>query len=100
MRRNSLLVVFTMTLILWGGASADLLAQTKPATRTEEAPLRVALAGLVDGHASGFFDRFQHRPDLEVVGIAQADRQLRAQFAQEYGLTPGSCYFHLGGMPE
>src|SRR5258708_9658100 len=98
MRRNCFLVVFTMTLILWGAASADLLAQTKPATRTEEAPLRVALAGLVHGHVNGFFDRFQHRADLQVVGIAEPDRQVAAQFAKRHGLAPGLFYSDLEEM--
>ncbi len=98
MRRNSFPVVFSITLILLAGASADLLAQTKPATKTEEAPLRVALAGLVHGHVNGFFDRFQHRADLQVVGIAEADRQLAAQFAKKYGLPPGLFYSDLEEM--
>jgi predicted dehydrogenase len=98
MRRNCFLVVFSITLILLAGASADLLAQTKAATKAEEAPLRVALAGLVHGHASGFFDRFQHRADLQVVGIAEADRQLTSQFAKKYGLAPGLFYSDLEEM--
>jgi predicted dehydrogenase len=98
MRRDSFLVVFSMTLILLAGASADLLAQTKPATKADEAPLRVALAGLVHGHVNGFFDRFQHRADLEVVGIAEADGQLAAQFAKRYGLAPGLFYSDLEEM--
>src|SRR5712664_3475509 len=95
MRRNSFPAVFSITLILLAGASADLLAQTKPATKAEEAPLRVALAGLVHGHASGFFDQFQHRADLRVVGIAEPNRQLAAQFAKRYGLAPGLFYSDL-----
>jgi predicted dehydrogenase len=98
MRRNCFLVVFSITLILLAGASGDLLAQTKAATKAEEAPLRVALAGLVHGHASGFFDRFQHRADLQVVGIAEADRQLTSQFAKKYGLAPGLFYSDLEEM--
>jgi predicted dehydrogenase len=98
MRRNSFLVVFSMTLVLLAGSFADLRAQTKSATEKEKAPLRVGLAGLVHGHASGFFDQFQHREDLQVVGIAEADRQLTAQFAKSYGLAPGLFYSDLEEM--
>src|SRR5260370_1215514 len=98
MRRNCFLVVFSITLNLLAGASADLLAQTKPATKTEEAPLRLALAGLVHGHVNGFFDRFQHRADLQVVGIAEPDRQVAAQFAKRHGLGPGLFYSDLEEM--
>src|SRR5260370_20993424 len=80
------------------GASGDMLAQTKPVTKPEEAPLRVALAGLVHGHVNGFFDRFQHRADLQVVGIAEPDRQVAAQFAKRHGLAPGLFYSHLAGI--
>src|SRR5260370_27262467 len=79
-------------------AAADSRAQSKPETRKDEAPLRVVLAGLVHGHASGFFDQFQHRADLRVVGIAEPNRQLAAQFAKRYGLEPGLFYSDLEEM--
>ena len=98
MRRNSFLVVFSMTLVLLAGSLTDLRAQAKSAAEKEKAPLRVGLAGLVHGHASGFFGQFQHREDLQVVGIAEADRQLAAQFAKSYGLAPGLFYSDLEEM--
>jgi predicted dehydrogenase len=69
----------------------------KPLTK-EDAPLRVALAGLVHGHASGFFDQFQHRTDMQVVGIAEADGQLVAQFEKRFGLAPNLFYSDLEEM--
>src|SRR5216683_406834 len=87
-----------MTFILLAGAAADSTAQAKPEMNADEAPLRVALAGLVHGHAFGFFDQFQNRTDLQVVGIAEADRQLAAQFAKSYGLAPELFYSDLEEM--
>src|SRR6202171_89452 len=98
MRRNSFLVVFSMTVVLLAGSLADLRGQTTSATEKEKAALRVAFAALVHGHATGFFDQFQHREDLQVVGIAEADRQLSAQFAKSYGLAPGLFYSDLEEM--
>jgi len=98
MRRNTFLAVFSMTLVLFAGSRVTLRAQTKPAAEKENAPLRVALAGLVHGHAFGFFDQFQNRADLQVVGIAEADRQLVAQFTKKYGLAPGLLYSDLEEM--
>src|SRR6267143_1870197 len=98
MRRNTFVALFSMTLVLFAGSSVTLRAQTKPATEKENAPLRVALAGLVHGHAFGFFDQFQKRTDLQVVGIAEADRQLVAQFAKRFGLAPGLFYSDLEEM--
>jgi glucose-fructose oxidoreductase len=78
--------------------AVDSSAQSKAEMKKEEAPLRVALAGLVHGHAFGFFDQFQKRTDLQVVGIAEADRQLVAQFSKTYKLEPGLFFSDLEEM--
>ena len=98
MRRTAFLALLLMTTALLVGASADSRGQTKSATKKEEAPLRVALAGLVHGHALGFFDQFQKRADLQVVGIAEPDRQLAAQFRKSYGLQADVFYSDLEEM--
>jgi predicted dehydrogenase len=98
MRRISSPPFFAMIAVLLVCATADSRAQSKPETKKDEAPLRVALAGLVHGHASGFFDQFQHRADLRVVGIAEPNRQLAAQFAKRYDLAPGLFYSDLEEM--
>src|SRR6266446_6393607 len=97
MRRTSFTAFFLIFAALLAGESADSRGQANPAMK-EEAPLRVALAGLVHGHAFGFFDQFQRRRDLQVVGIAEADHQLREQFAKRYGLQPGIFYSDLEEM--
>jgi len=97
MRRTSFTAFFLIFAALLAGESADSRGQANPAMK-EEAPLRVALAGLVHGHASGFFDQFQHRSDLQIVGIAEADRQLAGKFAKSYGLAPGLFYSDLEEM--
>ncbi len=96
--RNSLLAVFLMALALLVGASAESRGQTKAATKAEDEPLRVALAGLVHGHAFGFFDQFQKRTDLQIIGIAEADGQLVAQFEKKYNLASSLFYSDLEEM--
>src|SRR5712664_2782204 len=98
MRRNSLPIVALVCAAIFSLATANGRGQTKPADKKEEPPVRVVLAGLVHGHAFGFFDQFQHRADLRVVGIAEPDRQLTAQFAKRYGLAPGLFYSDLEEM--
>jgi predicted dehydrogenase len=98
MRPNFFLAVFLMGLAPFTGMRLNPPRQSAPATDLEVAPLRVALAGLAHGHAFGFFDQFQHRADLKVVGIAEADRQLSAQFAKSYGLAPSLFYSDLEEM--
>jgi len=60
-------------------------AQTPPATQTS-APLRVAIAGLVHGHAEGFFHQYKDRPDIQIVGVAEPDQQLFQRYAKKYAL--------------
>jgi scyllo-inositol 2-dehydrogenase (NADP+) len=98
MRRISFPLFFAMIAVLLVCATADSRAQSKPETKKDEAALRVVLAGLVHGHAFGFFDQFQHRADLQVVGIAEPNRHLAAQFAKRYGLEPGLFYSDLEEM--
>src|SRR5229473_7524804 len=97
MRRNSFANFFLMIAVLLAGAGADLRAQGKP-EKKEEAPLRVVLAGLAHGHAFGFFDQFQKRTDLQVVGIAEADGQLVAQFEKKYNLASSLFYSDMEEM--
>ena len=78
--------------------ASDSPAQSKQEMKMDEAPLRVALAGLAHGHAFGFFDQFQNRAELQVVGIAEADGQLVAQFEKKYGLAPNIFYSDLEEM--
>ncbi len=49
-------------------------------------PLRVAIAGLVHGHVDGFFRGALKRQDIQIVGIAEADRALFEMYAKKYGL--------------
>ena len=85
-------IVVPMFVALLFLAAAGSTAQSKQEMKMDEGPLRVVLAGLAHGHAFGFFDQFQKRTDLQVVGIAEADGQLVAQFEKKYGLAPGIFY--------
>jgi predicted dehydrogenase len=96
--RRSRFLDFSLAMVLLAFASSNLRAQAEPEMKKEEAPLRVAMAGLVHGHASGFFDQFQKRADLQVVGIAEADGQLVEYFEKKYSLAPGLFYSDLEEM--
>jgi predicted dehydrogenase len=58
----------------------------------EPEPLRVAIAGLVHGHAGGFFTNFLHRPDMRIVGINDPDRSLFDRYAKQFSI--GSSLYH------
>ena len=59
------------------------------------APLRVVVAGLVHGHAAGFFHRYLHDPELEIVGIAEPSRVLFDRYAKQFGLAPALYHADL-----
>jgi len=71
------------------------LASAQSQTTNNPAPLRVVVAGLVHGHASGFFEHYQHRPELEIVGIAEPNQPLSEQYAARFGLEKKLFYFAL-----
>ena len=66
-------------------------AQTLPA----QPPLRVGIVGLVHGHVHGFLDQSRHSPEIEIVGIAEPDRQLLSQAATRYGFAQSALFTDL-----
>ena len=65
---------------------AVLLPPVATARRQDPQPLRVAVAGLVHGHADGFFSHTLGRQDVEIVGIAEPDRSLFDRYSAKFGL--------------
>ncbi len=69
-------------------------AQTSP----PRPPLRVGIVGLVHGHVHGFLDQSRHSPEIEIVGIAEPDRQLLSQAAARYGFDQSTLFTDLEDM--
>src|ERR1700690_1989052 len=72
------------------------ISHAQTAAGTE--PLRVAIAGLAHGHAQGFFERSLHRPDIQIVGIAEADQQVVSRYATQFGLDRSLMFADLEDM--
>jgi len=62
--------------------------------------MRVAIAGLAHGHITGFLDHYQHDPRIQIVGIAETDREFATRVASQYKLDPALLYADLGDMLE
>jgi len=58
-------------------------------------PLRVAIAGLVHGHADGFFSHSLNRPEIQIVAIAEPDRALFDRYAAKFHLDPSLYHLDL-----
>jgi predicted dehydrogenase len=72
-------------------ASLVFCAAALPAAETKP-PLRVAIAGLVHGHADGFFSSSLHRADIQIVAVAEPDRALFDRYAAKFHLD--SSLYH------
>jgi predicted dehydrogenase len=64
----------------------------------DEAPLRIAIAGLAHGHVSGFLNAAMKRPDARIVAIFDADPALVASYAKRYNLPAEAQFTDLGKM--
>jgi scyllo-inositol 2-dehydrogenase (NADP+) len=61
-------------------------------------PLRLGMAGLVHGHAAGFLSRYRDSREIELVGIAEPDRDVAARYIQRSRLDSTSVYPSLEVM--
>jgi predicted dehydrogenase len=84
-------LVVILLLSLFNGVS---IAQSQAA----HPPLRVGIVGLVHGHVHGFLEQFRHSPEIDIVGIAEPDRQLLSQAAEKYGFDRQHLFTDLEEM--
>lgn len=82
--RNRITVVFCILFVSIVSAPSMFAADAPP--------LRVAIAGLVHGHAGGFFSHALQSKDIQIVGIAEPDRALFDQYAAKFKLD--SSLYH------
>src|SRR5580658_7430135 len=61
-------------------------------------PLRVGIVGLVHGHVHGFLGESRRSPEIEIVGVAEPDRQLLAQTGTRYGFDRAILFTDLEEM--
>ena len=64
----------------------SLICRASTCAAEQKPPLRVVIAGLVHGHASGFFSNSLHRADIQIVAVAEMDRALFDQYAAKFHL--------------
>jgi scyllo-inositol 2-dehydrogenase (NADP+) len=69
-----------------------LLVGVFPSARAQERPLRLAIAGLVHGHVSGFLRAARARPDVQLVGIYDPSVSLQRKYGETFKL-PSEIFF-------
>jgi predicted dehydrogenase len=79
-----------------------MLAMLSPAAglpaRAQEKPLRLAIAGLVHGHVSGFLNSAQARNDVQIVGVYEPDPLLLRSYGEKYNLPRETLFTDLNQM--
>lgn len=68
-------------------------------TAQQTKPLRVGIAGLTHDHVRGILAR-AHDGDIEIVGIAESNRELAEQYLKQFNLPESLLYSSLDEMLE
>src|SRR5947209_140384 len=61
-------------------------------------PLRLGMAGLVHGHASGFLSRYRDSREIDLVGISEPDPDVAARYIKQARLDPATVHRSLDEM--
>jgi len=67
---------------------------------TPAPPLKVAIVGLEHGHVEGFLAQLPKHPDVQLVGIADADSALMAKYQEKYSLPETLFFKSMANMIE
>jgi predicted dehydrogenase len=84
-------------MLLTVALSAPRAQPTCPDSGAAEAPLRLAVAGMVHGHVHGFLSARPYE-SVRVVGVAEADTALLRRRADQYDVGPDRRYADLDTM--
>lgn len=96
-------VIAVVVAALMGVAGGPCFAASRARTdgqagRGSQAPIRVAIAGLVHGHVFGFFHQYLHSPLIQIVGIEEPNHAFALRVAKQYGISTKLLYTNLDEM--
>jgi predicted dehydrogenase len=74
------------------------IAAAPPGDARQVAPLRLAIAGLVHGHVSGFLRGAQGRQDVRIVGLFDLDQTLLHEYGRQYKLPDNTLFTNVAVM--
>jgi predicted dehydrogenase len=79
-------------------ALAIIVTFAAPPRAQDPAPLRLAIAGLVHGHVSGFLRAALKRTDVRIVGVFDPDAALVRKYADAFKLPETSLFADVTSM--
>ena len=68
------------------------------AADADRQPVKIAIVGLVHDHVRGFLPGVLTRPDVKLVGVVEANAELRAAYATRYNLDAGILFTSLDDL--
>jgi predicted dehydrogenase len=84
-------IVIVLLCFLSGISNIQVQAQS-----ANNAPVRIAVAGITHGHVAWILSR--NKPDVTLVGIYEPDNELAQRYAKKYGFSTSLVYHDLGKM--
>lgn len=90
--------MFRLAIFVLTSALVSTLALGRFSDAQTHPPLRVGIVGLTHGHVHGFLEHYRHSPEIEIVGIAEPDRQLLNAAAAKYGFDQALLFTDLEEM--
>ena len=82
----------------FGAVAAGTLVGAAPSPSPSAPPLRLGMAGLVHGHASGFLARYRDSKAVEIVGISEPNREAADRYARQSRIDPATMSRSLDEM--
>lgn len=79
------------------GILFNIMIATTTTAQTQDAPIRLAVAGLTHGHAGWIFER-KNKTDVTLVGIYEPNTELARRFATKYNLSASLFFTDLNKM--
>src|SRR4051812_42386506 len=95
MMTRLLLAALVLATVACGVSPADAQPAAPAATR-----LKLGVIGFHHDHVFGFFRSYLQRPDIEIVGYVEADKELAARIAARYHLDPKTIYASVDELIE
>ena len=78
--------------------SFGVLSAVRTSSAQDPVRLSIVVIGLEHGHVAGFFRNNLSRKDIQIVGIADADRALAERYAKQFKLDPHLLFADVGEM--
>ncbi len=83
---------------MWRWVGPGLISLMAAGAASAQTPVRVAIVGLVHNHVAGFLPQLAQHPEVQLVGVEEADPALAASYQKRFHLDPAIFYTSIETM--